>query len=111
LADWKLDGRSPAASFVSPFLGVSRRRFSLSAPYFCRVHRADARVTLTPPSPASTALSGAGDPRTVAGLILNLVLFVVCLIPEIMGAVKAGTGEGFRYPVRIPFVLPTVGPR
>jgi uncharacterized Tic20 family protein len=31
---------------------------------------------------------------------------VVCLIPQIMGAIKAGTGEGFRYPIAIPYVAP-----
>lgn len=41
---------------------------------------------------------------TIAGVILSLVLFIVCLIPQIMAAIKAGGGEGFRYPVRIPFV-------
>lgn len=47
---------------------------------------------------------------TIAGVILSLVLFVVCVIPQIMGAVKAGTGEGFRYPVRIPFMPPAPAP-
>ena len=41
---------------------------------------------------------------TIAGAILSIVLFVICLIPQIMAAIKAGSGEGFRYPVRIPFV-------
>jgi len=36
--------------------------------------------------------------------ILSLLLFVACLVFEILGAVKAGTGEWFRYPVAIPFV-------
>jgi uncharacterized Tic20 family protein len=41
---------------------------------------------------------------TVAGAILGLLLFVACLIPQIMGAIKAGTGEGFRYPIAIPYL-------
>ena len=36
--------------------------------------------------------------------ILSLLLFVACLVFEILGAVRAGTGEWYRYPVAIPFV-------
>lgn len=47
---------------------------------------------------------------TVAGVVLDLLLFVACLVPQILGAARAGTGEGFRYVVAIPFVPPTVAP-
>lgn len=38
------------------------------------------------------------------GWIFSLMLFLGCLVMQIMGSVKAANGEWFRYPVSIPFV-------
>ncbi|MEU7179859.1 MULTISPECIES: DUF4870 domain-containing protein [Streptomyces] len=43
------------------------------------------------------------------GGVLSLVLFVCCLIVQIMAALKAGGGEQFRYPVCLRFVKQTNG--